>query len=85
LDIESGKTDRFSFGDSATVEEHVFVSKPGSNKEGEGYLVGVGFDVKRQQTFGSVFEAGNLAAGPMAIVRLPYWVPACFHGNFYAA
>ena len=52
---------------------------------GDGYLIGVGFDLKRQQTFGSVFDAGNLAAGPMAIIRLPYWVPNCFHGNFYSS
>jgi all-trans-8'-apo-beta-carotenal 15,15'-oxygenase len=45
----------------------------------------VGFDVARQQTFGTVFDALNLAAGPIAIARLPYWAPTCFHGNFTAA
>ncbi len=84
LDVETGKTDRFSFGDSAILEEHVFVPKRGSQREGEGYLIGVGFDVKRQQSFGTVFDGSNLAAGPMAIIRLPYWVPTCFHGNFYS-
>lgn len=84
LDVDSGKTDRYSFGDAATVEEHAFVPKPGSNREGDGYLIGVGFDIKRQQSFGTVFDGNNLAAGPMAIVRLPYWVPTCFHGHFYS-
>ena len=85
LDVDTGKTDGFSFGESAVVEEHVFVPKRGSQREGEGYLIGVGFDLKRQQTFGTVFDGGNLAAGPMAIIRLPYWMPTCFHGNFYAS
>ncbi len=84
LDTDTGKTDRFSFGDGASLEEHVFVPKRGSQREGEGYLIGVGFDVKRQQSFGTVFDGGNLAAGPMAIIRLPYWMPTCFHGNFYS-
>jgi all-trans-8'-apo-beta-carotenal 15,15'-oxygenase len=85
LDVESGKTDRYTFGDDYIVEEHVVVPKPASTKEGEGWLVGVVFDVKRQQSFATVFDALNLAAGPQAIARLPYWTPICFHGNFYAA
>ncbi len=85
LDVESGKTDTYSFGDGCTVEEHIMVPKPGSMREGEGWLVGVGFDIERQQSFASVFDAANLAAGPLALARLPYWVPYGFHGHFHAA
>ena len=85
LDVESGKTDTYSFGAGCTVEEHVMVPQPGSTREGEGWLVGVGFDIERQQSFASVFDAMNLAAGPIALARLPYWVPHGFHGNFYAS
>ena len=85
VDIESGKVDRFDFREDVALEEHVVVPKPGSSREGEGWLVGVGFDVARQQSFATVFDALNLAAGPQALVRLPYWTPTCFHGNFYAA
>jgi all-trans-8'-apo-beta-carotenal 15,15'-oxygenase len=85
LDVETGKTDRYVFGDDYIVEEHVVVPKPGSTKEGDGYLVGVGFDAVRQQSFATVFDALDLKSGPRAIVRLPYWTPVCFHGNFYSA
>ncbi len=85
LDIDSGKTDTYSFGECCSVEEHVVVPRPGGSREGDGWLVGVGFDVATQQTFASVFDALNLAAGPVALARLPYWVPFCFHGNFHAA
>lgn len=84
LDTDSGKTDTYTFGDNVSLEEHVMVPKPGSRREGEGYLVGVGFDIARQQTFATVFDALNLQSGPMAIIRLPYWTPMCFHGNFHA-
>jgi all-trans-8'-apo-beta-carotenal 15,15'-oxygenase len=85
VDTETGKTDQFSFGEGVQLEEHIVVPKPGSVREGEGWLIGVGFDANRQQTFATVFDALNLNAGPVAIARLPYWVPHCFHGNFYAA
>ncbi len=85
LDTDNGKTDTYVFADDVALEEHIVVPKPGSNREGDGYLVGVGFDIGRQQTFATVFDAMNLKAGPMALVRLPYWTPICFHGHFYAA
>jgi carotenoid cleavage dioxygenase len=85
LDVDSGKVDSFAFDSSVSLEEHVVVPKPGSPREGEGWLVGVGFDSRRQQSFATVFDAMNLAAGPQAIARLPYWTPYCFHGHFHVA
>lgn len=83
LDVDSGKTDSFDFGADCSLEEHVVVPKPGSTKEGDAWLVGVGFDIQKQTSFASVFDAQNLANGPVALAHLPYWVPHCFHGNFY--
>lgn len=85
LDIESGARERFSFGADTVVEEHVLVPKPGSTREGEGWLVGMGYDVKSRRSFLSVFDAMRLADGPLARAWLPYWVPYGFHGKFYAA
>ncbi|QJR14545.1 carotenoid oxygenase family protein [Usitatibacter palustris] len=82
LDPETGKEDRYVFEAGVSLEEHIVVPRPGSCKEGDGWLVGVGFDSRRQQSLVNVFEAGNLAAGPVAIARLPYWVPSCFHGRW---
>jgi all-trans-8'-apo-beta-carotenal 15,15'-oxygenase len=84
LDVDSGKVDRYDFREEVALEEHIVVPKPGSAREGEGWLVGVGFDVASQTSFATVFDALNLAAGPEAIVRLPYWAPTCFHGHFHA-
>jgi carotenoid cleavage dioxygenase len=83
LDLDSGRTDRH-FMAGVRLEEHVFVPKPGGTREGQGYLVGVGFDVARQQSFATVFDAENIAAGPRCKAWLPYWLPHCFHGNFYS-
>lgn len=83
LDIDSGARERFSFGDDVVVEEHVLVPRPGSTKEGEGWLVGMGYDVRRRRSFLSVFDALCLADGPLARAWLPYAVPYGFHGRFY--
>jgi carotenoid cleavage dioxygenase len=85
LDIESGARERFSFGADTVVEEHVLVPRPGSGREGEGWLVGTGYDIRRRLSFLSVFDALRLADGPVARAWLPYWVPYGFHGRFHAA
>jgi carotenoid cleavage dioxygenase len=84
LDLHRQTTDAYYFGDHVTLEEHILVPKPNSSKEGEAWLIGVGFDHQSQTSFSSVFDAQNLAAGPLAIAHLPYWTPFCFHGNFYS-
>lgn len=85
LDLQSGRRQRFSFGSEVVVEEHVLVPKPGSSQEGEGWLLGLCYDSRRQRSFASVFDAQALSAGPLAKVWLPYWVTYGFHGKFYAA
>ncbi|MDR7334079.1 carotenoid oxygenase family protein [Roseateles asaccharophilus] len=85
LDIETGARERFSFGAGTVVEEHVLVPKPGSSREGEGWLVGMGYDIARRRSFLSVFDALRLANGPLARAWLPYAVPYGFHGKFHPA
>jgi all-trans-8'-apo-beta-carotenal 15,15'-oxygenase len=85
LDIDSGRLDSFAFDAHTVVEEHLLVPKPGSTREGQGWLVGTGFDSRRQRSFASVFDAQRLADGPLARVWLPYWVPFGFHSHFHAA
>ncbi|WP_083749017.1 carotenoid oxygenase family protein [Pelomonas sp. KK5] len=85
LDVETGRRERFAFGADTVVEEHVLVPKPGSSREGEGWLLGMGYDTRHRRSFASVFDAQHLADGPLARIWLPYTVPYGFHGRFYAA
>lgn len=85
LDIDNGARERFSFGAGTVVEEHVLVPRPGSTREGEGWLVGMGYDIARRRSFLSVFDALRLADGPLARAWLPYAVPYGFHGKFHPA
>jgi len=85
LDLERGQTEVFRFERPVMIEEQLLVPKPGSRREGQGWLIGTGFDVQRQRSFATVFDAEAIAAGPLATVWLPYWAPFGFHGHFHAA
>ena len=82
IDMETGREDRYEYGQGWVVEEHIPVPKAG----GKGiWLLGVAFDVKNARTVLAVFDGAHLSRGPVARARLPYAAPLCFHGNFLAA
>lgn len=82
IDTHSGKNDAYRFDAGWQVEEHVLVPRMTARSETDGYLVGVAQDARRAQTVLTVFDAARVSAGPMALARLPYRAPHCFHGNF---
>lgn len=84
IDTDSGKVDGYAFGAGWEVEEHILVPRRGARSETDGYVVGVAQDRHHGQTVLTVFDAHNIKAGPMALARLPYRAPLCFHGNFLA-
>jgi carotenoid cleavage dioxygenase len=83
-DIETGQTDVFDYGENIMAEEHVVVPRV-DGKEGAGWAIGTALDVTSNATMLSVFDALNLASGPIVQARLPYALPLGFHGNFAAA
>ena len=85
VDTDSGKVDGYRFGEGWQAEEHVLVPRRDARSETDGYLVGVAQDLRRGVGVLSVFDAARVAAGPLALARLPYRTPHCFHGNFLAA
>ena len=82
LDTASGRCDSYRFDSGWQVEEHVLVPRAGARSETDGYLVGVAQDAARARTVLTVFDAAHVSAGPLAMARLPYRAPHCFHGNF---
>jgi carotenoid cleavage dioxygenase len=84
VDVDTGNADSWRFGDGWRVEEHVLVPRKGARGELDGYLVGVAQDTRRGAGVLSVFDAARVSAGPLALARLPYRTPHCFHGNFLA-
>ena len=81
-DMDSGRQDAFRYGEDMMVEEHLFVPRPGSNAEGDGWLLGTALDLKHQQMVWSVFDGRSLAAGPIAQARMDRVMPLGLHGAF---
>ena len=84
VNVDTGGADSWRFGPGWRVEEHVLVPRRGARGETDGYLVGVAQDTRRGASVLSVFDAARVSAGPLALARLPYRTPHCFHGNFLA-
>jgi carotenoid cleavage dioxygenase len=82
IDTASGKSDAYRFDAGWQVEEHVLVPRANARSEADGYLVGVAQDARRAQTVLTVFDAARVKDGPLALARLPYRAPHCFHGNY---
>jgi carotenoid cleavage dioxygenase len=79
--VETGRSQRFSYGKQALVEEHIFV--PDGAKPG--WVLGTVLDFGQQKTLLSCFAADRLAAGPVAQATLPYTLPLGLHGAFVPA
>jgi carotenoid cleavage dioxygenase len=82
VDMDSGKVDRYRYGDDVMVEEHLLVPRGGA--EGQGWLIGTAFDAKKLRTVLSVFDARSIAAGPIAQATLVKPLPLGLHGTFIA-
>ncbi len=84
-DLQTGRVDRFDYGEHMVVEEHVMVPKPGREAELDCWLLGTTFDARRQATLLNLLDARRVADGPIAQAVLPYALPPGFHGNFTPA
>jgi len=85
---DTGEKDTFWAGPTCTFQEPVFVPKTASTAgasefvEGEGYIIALlnHLDVLRNDIM--IFDAQNLAQGPLAVVHLPVKLRLGLHGNF---
>lgn len=83
FDHETGAIVTCYAGADQAVAEPVFAPR-GAN-EGDGWLLTNIYDEARDASRLALFDAENLAAGPIASARLPHRVPVGFHGAWIAA
>lgn len=84
VDMEGGAGERHDFGTDTQVGEPVFVPRPDGTPE-EGWLIVQGLDGRDGNAFFAVLDAGHVAAGPLATIRLDHPLPVSFHGAWVAA
>ena len=68
--------------DADAVSEPVFVPRSADAAEGDGWLTATVYRAAEDRTDLAVFEAQDVAKGPIAIAELPRRVPFGFHGNW---
>jgi carotenoid cleavage dioxygenase-like enzyme len=71
------------FGD--TISEPVFVARDDKAAEGCGWLLAVVWRARDNVSDLAVFNATDVAGGPVALVHLGHRVPDGFHGNWVGA
>jgi 8'-apo-carotenoid 13,14-cleaving dioxygenase len=81
-DLVTGHRDVFDHGPGRAAGEPVFVGRPGSTDEDDGWLVTFVHDGNEQSAEFVVLDAQDLARGYVARVPLPQRVPFGFHGNW---
>jgi all-trans-8'-apo-beta-carotenal 15,15'-oxygenase len=82
-DLETRSVTRLEAGPGRTLGEPVFVPHPDGQEESEGWLLLLGYDSRRDETFLEVREAISLEF--KARVWLGRHIPLGFHGTFIPA
>ncbi|KAI1807873.1 carotenoid oxygenase [Daldinia bambusicola] len=76
-----GREDVYFAGPTATFQEPVFIPKDGG-REGEGYLAALKNNLDELRNDVVIWDALDLAKGPLATLHLPLRLRLGFHGNF---
>lgn len=81
-DLETGQRQEFDHGPGRAGGEAVFVPRPGSDSEDDGWLLTLVHDLGAGTAEFVVLDAQDFARGYVARVVLPQRVPFGFHGNW---
>ena len=82
LTLRQGRKECYADGEGWLAEEHIHVPASGTGQEGAGWILGTAYHWPSERTTLSVFDARQVANGPIARVRLPYALPLGLHGQF---
>ena len=77
--LETGKTEKYMYGDLLCAEEHIFVPR---GKDDKGWILGTNLDLAEHKTTLNVFDSEAIADGPVLRAHLPFMVPLGLHGHF---
>ncbi len=82
VNMETGEISIWRPGEGDMVQECQFVPRSASSPEGDGWLLIPVNRVSRNRSDLAILDAQNVAAGPVALLKLPFKVRATFHGTW---
>jgi carotenoid cleavage dioxygenase len=82
VDVQTGALDLWLPGPGDSVQEAQFVPRSADSAEGDGWLLVPVSRVSKMRSDLVILEARNLAAGPVATLKIPVRVRSTFHGTW---
>lgn len=82
LDLQTGKRQVYALNGGDATSEPVFTPRSAEAAEGDGWLTAVVYRAGEDRSDLLVFEAQDVAKGPIATAQMPRRVPFGFHGNW---
>ncbi len=82
IDHATARAESWWSGKTTTIQEPVFIPRPGSTAEGDGYLAAIANRLDENRSDLLLFDAGHLTDGPIAVVKLELRLRGGLHGNW---
>jgi len=82
IDLKTGKRTVHNFTAGDVPGEPIFIPRSADAAEGDGWIIAVVYRAAENVSELVVFDAQDMAAGPIASAKLPRRVPFGFHGNW---
>lgn len=82
-DYERGTSARHTYGATEVSGEHVFAPDPEGSAENDGWLMSFVTDRATETSELAIIDARDVAAGPVARVKMRARVPIGFHANWF--
>jgi carotenoid cleavage dioxygenase len=82
INVETGAFEVWAPGPGDGVQEAQFVPRTPDSEEGDGWLLVPVSRVSKMRSDLVILDARNVAAGPVATLKLPVRVRATFHGTW---
>lgn len=82
VDLESGKRQLWSAAPHGFASEPVFVPRPNSEIEDDGWVLALVYDSTHHRSDVVILDAKDFTIGPIARLHLKHHIPYGLHGNF---
>ncbi len=82
LDVMTGKEQLWSAAPKGYVSEPIFVPRPDSEREDDGWVLTVVYDSSRHRSDIVILDGRDLNQGPVACLHLKHHIPYGLHGNW---
>ncbi|MDF5715769.1 MAG: carotenoid oxygenase family protein [Rhizonema sp. NSF051] len=82
VDLESGERQVCSAAPRGFVSEPVFVPRPGSEKEDDGWVLALVYNSEHHRSDVVILDANDFSQKPVARLHLKHHVPYGLHGSF---